>query len=83
MTDIRPGWQTTEFYVTLAAKLAALIVALVNLSGGKPEDATALGQGAGAATVGIGAIVIFGVLGWSYIRSRTQLKVAALASKSA
>lgn len=78
MDDVKPGWQTTEWWTTMAGKIAALVVALVALSGGKPEDQQALGAGSTAAVVGVGAIVAFAVLGWSYVRGRTAVKVAAL-----
>lgn len=72
---MKPGWQTTEFWAAVAAKLIALLVALGAISSG---DAAGLGDGIGKGIAGAGAAIAAAVTVWKYIHHRTELKLAHL-----
>lgn len=79
---LKTGWQTTEFWVTLGGNFAALVVALVALTGGSKEDGSTIGSAVNSAIVGLGAVVVNMVTVWSYIRNRTILKEQAAELKA-
>lgn len=80
--EAKPGYLTTEFWVALGSKISTLVVAVLALTGAKPEVQNALGTAAANATIGVGAIIVFGWLGYSYIKSRTAVKVAAVDARA-
>ena len=82
MNEDRPGIYTTEFWVALGSKISTLVVAVVALLGAKPETQSALGVAARDATIGVGAIAVFGWVAYSYLKSRTQVKVAGIEGKA-
>lgn len=71
---MKSGIWTTEFWTTLAVNVAALVVAIVALSGGSKADADHMGAAVRDGTIGLGALVVNLYTVGQYIRSRTQLK---------
>jgi hypothetical protein len=75
MNPLRPGWQTSEFWIALLNQLLGLLVLVGVLA---PADRDQFGP-----ALGNGAVAIFTLLGsvavvWKYIHSRTALKQARL-----
>ena len=68
---MKPGYQTTEFWITLVASVVPVLVALGIFS---PEEGqTVMEQWTGLVAQG-GAFIVAAVVAWKYISSRTFLK---------
>lgn len=68
---MKPGWQTSEFWMLLAVQLVALLVltgVLTPLQGQEAKDIIA------KAIEAVIALVVQGATLWKYISSRTELK---------
>lgn len=77
MEPEKPGWMTTEFWLTLVAQVVALLVLFGVVSVADKDSVTG--------TMGRAVENVFAVVGsaaaiWQYIRSRTDVKQQALAS---
>jgi hypothetical protein len=71
---MKPGWQTSEFYIALAGQLLAILVLL----GIVPAADRATLEGAISRAVEAVAAFAASTLGvWQYIRSRTTVKTEA------
>jgi len=66
-TPVKPGWQTTEFWVTLIVQLVGLVAALGYIV---PEQASALSQ----AAVQIGGAISMVAAAFGYNLSRGMAK---------
>lgn len=70
--DTKPGWATTEFWVTiLTGVLAAAVIVNSNLDSNKLS-----------ALIPTAALVMAGVASWAYSHSRAKVKVAAVEANS-
>ncbi len=74
MTSIKPGWQTTEFWLTLVPQALALAV-LVGLVA--PADRETLQGAVINAVTAVGALATSATAIWKYIQARTELKTVA------
>lgn len=73
MDNLKPGYTTTEFWVSIVSVAAILLKVLgVDIS---PEDQDALA--ASLATVIVGALAVWGIV-TRYIKSRSEQKIAQL-----
>jgi hypothetical protein len=72
---LRPGWQTSEFWIALVNQLLALLV-LVGLLA--PADRDQLGPALGNAVVAAFTLLGSAAVVWKYIHARTALKQAQL-----
>lgn len=68
----KPGWKTTEFWVTTGTSVATVTVLVLSLLGG--GDASGLHDAIVKAFAAIGSLVMSAVVIWKYIASRTQVK---------
>ena len=71
----KPGWQTSEFWVTIGTGLAAVAVAvLVAFGYATQESAETIGVAITQGAIAVGMIVgaVFTVV--EYIKSRTEIK---------
>jgi len=73
MTDLKPGYKTTEFWLTVAVQVLPLLVIFNVLS--QPEAET-LAQSIEQATQAIAALVAAIVPIWRYVESRKAVKIA-------
>jgi len=72
--DVKPGWQTTEFWLAMSAKVIGLLV----LFGFVPQgDEKVVSETIANAIAHIGALAVIAVSVWGYIKSRTTTKTAA------
>lgn len=69
--NIKSGWRTTEFYITLGAQVIAILVLLGYLSSGETAGANATW---GRAVEGAAALIGAGLSAWKYIESRGIIK---------
>ncbi len=70
--DTKPGWATTEFWVTvLTGALAAAVLANSSLDSDKLS-----------ALVPMAALLMAGAASWAYSHSRAKVKVAAVEAKT-
>lgn len=86
--DTKPGYQTSEFWVTILAKIALVLLAYLAVAGGPVEQiATSVASGGGVAGVlaPLAKEAVLGLLGWlihklsvTYGENRTMLKAATL-----
>lgn len=78
MNELKPGWKTSEAWVTLAMMLIGLLVASGVISPGDRASVEAF------AVQGIMAIVALcgsAIAAWQYIHSRTEAKRVARESQ--
>jgi hypothetical protein len=71
MNPIKPGWKTTEFWLTLVTQIVSILAVLGLVSFG---DAKELGD---AITKAVGAVFVLvtnGAILWKYIQSRLSTK---------
>lgn len=80
-TDLKDGWKTSEFWAMLAAKLAAIVLAIYTLTG-KASEGALVADMIAKAVVSVGALVVIAIAAWQYIKSRKEVKVAALQSSA-
>lgn len=72
---MKPGWKTTEFWMTLLTQLVGLLVILGVIS--TQDRASIEGALSSAITAVVTLIAQVSVL-WKYIQDRTQLKMEAM-----
>lgn len=77
MSDEKPGWMTTEFWLTLVAQAVALLVLFGVISVADKDSVTGT---MGRAVENVFAVVASFVSIWKYIQSRTDVKQQAIAS---
>lgn len=73
--DTKPGWQTSEFWLTIGTGVAAVAVAVLVAFGYATQDsAEAIGAAITQGAVALGMIVgaVFTIV--EYIKSRTTIK---------
>lgn len=68
---MKPGYQTTEFWVTLLSQALSVLVLLRVIT---PQDETTLGSALGNAVAAIFALLASAKVVGDYLRSRTSLK---------
>jgi len=68
---MKPGYQTTEFWVTLIMSAVPVLVALGVFS---PEEGQTIAQQWADIAVQVGSLVAAAIVAWKYISSRTFLK---------
>lgn len=75
MEDVTPGWRTTEFWTALISQAVAVLVLIGVITG---DDAQTLE--AALVQIAIAALAIAGAAAvvWQYIKSRTEVKTAAI-----
>lgn len=72
---MKPGWQTSEFWLTLGTGISAVIVAVLVAFGYATEDTAAnIGEAITQGAVAVGMIVGAVVTVVKYINSRTEVK---------
>ena len=71
---MKPGWQTTEFYITLVAQILPFLVLFKVVPA---DDAQTLQDTIGHAIMAVGAFAAAGASLWKYIQSRTDQKTAS------
>lgn len=69
---VKPGYKTTEFWVTL---ITNVITALVLTGLLTQTEAEVLNQATAAMVVGLIALITNGLIVFTYIRSRTDVKL--------
>lgn len=69
--EIKPGWQTTEFWQTLILQGISLAVVLRVIS---PSESSGLGNALTHAVESIFALIVAGGTVVNYISNRTKLK---------
>lgn len=72
---MKPGYQTTEFWLSIASTVVGLVAVVIGLS---PADTATVSQAVSTAIVAVGSLVTSALTVYSYIRARTDLKVEAL-----
>lgn len=72
MDPVKPGWQTTEFWATIAAQVVAMLVAFGVIN---PGSAAGVEAHVTAAVAGVFALVALFSMVKKYIESRTDLKL--------
>lgn len=72
--ESRPGWKTTEFWVTLATTAVALLAVLFGLGQQQSAELSNAVQGAVAAVAGL---VAQAVVAYRYIMAREIVKLAS------
>lgn len=75
--EVRPGWASSEFWITLAGKAAVAAVGLAVLFGKDPADANALGVAVEKGLVAVGVLAGIAWMVATYVKGRTATKVAA------
>ena len=70
---MKPGYQTTEFHVTVTTLVLSVAVMLGVVS---PSDVPFIEDGVSKAIVQLGALLTTIAAVWKYIDSRTKVKVA-------
>jgi hypothetical protein len=81
--DTKPGWMTTEFWTSVATLGANLIGALVIIGKILPADAPELTKSITTGVVSLGAFLASAWTVVNYIKSRLEVKRAALALRAA
>lgn len=71
MTDTKPGWKTTEFYMTIAPLILAALVALNVIT---TEEAQTWEAMIFEIVLAAGSLATYIVALVKYIRSRTEIK---------
>lgn len=68
---VKPGWKTTEFWVTIIGQAVALgvVVGIV-----QPSDQGTIADAASKAVQGVFALIVSGATILSYISARVRLK---------
>jgi hypothetical protein len=75
VNPLRPGWQTSEFWIALVNQVLALLVLAGVLV---PADRDQLGPALGNAVVAVFTLLGSAAVVWKYIHARTVLKQAHL-----
>lgn len=75
-SDLKPGWHSSEFWVTLASHIVAIAV----LFGIVPQEA--IGSTTQAVT-GVAALLTVLATSWSYTQSRKEVKVKHVTARRA
>lgn len=71
MSEVKPGWKTTEFWLTVGFQMLPLMVIFGILSQGEVDT---LAQAVTEAVKAITALVVAAAPLWKYIEGRTALK---------
>lgn len=69
--DPKPGWKTTEFWISVAAQILAVVVLLGLMS---QSDSETVGQAISQSIEAVGVIVANAAIILGYIKSRTTAK---------
>lgn len=69
----KPGWKTTEFYVTLVAQALAIAVLLGYL---RADHAADLNNALAQSIQAVAGLVASVLTAWKYVSSRTEVKLA-------
>ena len=77
---MKPGWQTTEFWITLIKQVLPFLVLLGVFT---LADTTKIEGAITSAIMSIGALIASSMDLWQYIKSRTEQKVATLNAQAA
>jgi hypothetical protein len=75
VNPLRPGWQTSEFWIVLVNQMLALLVLAGVLA---PADRDQLGPALGNVVVAVFTLLGSAAVVWKYIHARTALKQAQL-----
>lgn len=68
---IKPGWKTTEFWITLSGQAVAVLVVLGVI---KPTESATIGDSISKAVESVFALLISGATILSYVSGRVRLK---------
>lgn len=71
MQPVKPGFQTSEFWLTVGLQLVAFLVLLGWIA---PQDRTTVEGAVSAAVQSVGALLASGGVLWRYIAAREYLK---------
>ena len=71
--EVKPGWQTTEFWISLGTNLVSLLVALGIVA---MQDGASIQGAIVSAVTAAFALISAAVIVWKYVQSRTAAKVA-------
>jgi hypothetical protein len=71
---IKPGYRTSEFWITVVVNLAAAVLAVVAHYGLLTDDESALWLALVRAAAAIAAPLVMAIVSREYIRGRTQVK---------
>ena len=69
--EVKPGYKTTEFWITLLGQAVALGVVFGIV---QPQDQGTIADAAGKAVQGVFALIVSGATILSYISARVRLK---------
>lgn len=72
--ETKPGWQTSEFWVTVGSIAGSLIFLLVLFGFIKPQDQASVTKSVTTIIVGVGAVVVAISAAKHYTGARTDLK---------
>lgn len=75
MNDVKPGWKTTEFWITLLGQVLALLVALGVV---QTSDAGLLGNALSNSITAIATLLANALIVVNYVRGRAHLKATQL-----
>lgn len=71
--DPKPGWQTTEFWLSLATSVITVLVVTGLL---KPTDQNKIAEAVNGVITSIFAVVAHGAVVYKYIHERSAIKKA-------
>lgn len=77
---MKPGYLSTEFALTAAMQVIAILVAFGVIAAG---DRTTIEGAISEAIKAVGALAVAGATLWKYIQSRLEQKVAAMETETA
>ena len=75
MNDIKPGWQSTEFIVSMLSLAVTVLVIVFHVP---KEQAQGLSDAIMAAVPVVAAVLTQGLILWRYITGRQELKRLAM-----
>lgn len=75
---MRPGWATTEFWVTAGTLLANVVGVLALVLRLSPETAAQIHNNVASIVGAVSVIAINGFILWKYLHSRQEVKVEAV-----
>jgi hypothetical protein len=74
----KPGWLSSEFWVTVSTAALTFIAFMVSIGIVSSADSENLGKAVSGAVGAIGSLLANAFTIWKYIQSRTAVKVAAV-----
>ncbi len=68
---VKPGWKTTEFWVSIVAQITTVLVLIGVLNQG---DSTSLNASIAESIEAVGIVIVNALVVLGYIKSRTEVK---------